>query len=276
MTLITDLVALVLSAFAAIVAPSVGDMERRVERSFEVAAGSLVSVDISGGSISVSAVPGRTAKLVLIQRVDARSEREADAALEQYEVTLGQAGSHVRLATRRKTGYWPRRDDRVRMNAELMIPADVKLDLDTSGGSITIVGERAADVAANTAGGSIRVDGGTGTLDVGTSGGSIHVGRALRSLHADTSGGSITVAFVGSEARDVTLDTSGGSIRVGVSPAARMSVEASTSGGSVSAHGLPITMTRRERHALTGMLNGGGGRLRAATSGGSVSIQAAE
>lgn len=276
MNVITDLVALLLSAVAAVIGPSTHDLERRVERSFEVAPGSLASVAISGGSISVSTVPGRTARLVLIQRVDASSEREADAALEHYEVALGQTGDRVHLAMRRKPGRWTSRErNRVRMSAELGVPADVRLDLDTSGGSIVVHGDRTAAVAADTSGGSITVDGGAGVLDLDTSGGSIRVGRVLTALHAGTSGGSISVSQVGRTARDVLVDTSGGSIRVGVSPAARLNVEASTSGGGVSTSGLPLTMARRERSALAAVLNDGGGRLRATTSGGSVSIYAA-
>lgn len=276
MTLITDFVALLLSAFTAVIGPSFGPLERRVERSFEVAPGSAVAVDISGGSISVTTGPGRTARLVLVQRVEAASEREADEAIARYSVSLSQAGDQVRLATRRKNdGTWGLgRRQHVNMNAELIVPADVRLDLDTSGGSIGVRGDRTAEVSADTAGGSISVDGGRAAFDLDTSGGSIRVGHALSVLRAHTSGGSITVGHVGASARDVVVQTSGGSIRVGVAPDARLTVDASTSGGSVSADALPLNISARSRSALTGTLNGGGGgRLHAATSGGSVSIR---
>lgn len=273
MSPITDLLAFFLSA---ILGASAAPLERQVERTFTVAPGSLVSIDISGGSISVTTSTDRAARITLIQRVDVATEREADAALADYTVSFTQQDDKVAVVARRKREVrWRPGSPRVNISAELAVPADVRLDLDTSGGSIVVRGYRNAALDADTSGGSITVDGGSAGINLDTSGGSIRVGRALSVLHADTSGGSITVDHVGAAAREVTLDTSGGSIRVGVAPTARLNIEASTSGGGVSADGLPINVTNmRGRSQLSGTLNGGGGRLHAATSGGSVRITA--
>jgi DUF4097 and DUF4098 domain-containing protein YvlB len=108
------------------------------------------------------------------------------------------------------------------------------------------------------------------TLD--TSGGSIRVGAALTTLDADTSGGGITVSYVGPTARTVALETSGGTIRVGVDSEAALTIDASTSGGHVEVEGLPIATDEQNRSKLKGSINGGGGQLRAATSGGSIKL----
>ena len=129
---------------------------------------------------------------------------------------------------------------------------------------------------ANTSGGSIRVGGGTAPIRVDTSGGSIHVGRVGDTLSADTSGGSISVDHVEAGARGVQLGTSGGSIRVGVSPAARLAIEAGTSGGRVNVADLPLEVEHRSRTRIRGVLNGGTAPLRAETTGGSVTISAAD
>lgn len=274
MSLISDAAAFVLAAITAVIGPSLGPLERRVERSFEVRPDSAVVVAISGGSISVATVPGRTARLTLIQRVNADTDAEADAELARYDLTLEQRGDQVVLAFRQRDRSRWRSNRGVSASAVLEVPADVRLDLDTSGGSITVRGARERAIAADTSGGSITVDGGTGDLALDTSGGSIRVGRALGVLHADTSGGSITVDYVGASARDVAVNTSGGSIRVGVDRGARLHVNASTSGGSVSATDLPLAVASSGRSKLVGTMNGGGGRLLAATSGGSVRIYA--
>ena len=86
----------------------------------------------------------------------------------------------------------------------LEVPAGprVRLDLKTSGGSITVRGERDLAVDAQTSGGSIRADGGQGDFTLNTSGGSITVGSALRTVDASTSGGSISVGRVGPATRN--------------------------------------------------------------------------
>ncbi len=252
-------------------------IERRLERSFNVAAGSIVLVRISGGPITVETGSGRSVQLTLEQRVNnVSSEAQADEALKDYEVSAVQQGSTVTLTGKRyqdRDRSWRRGDPNVSFAATLTIPADVQLDLDTSGGPITVRGERTANVKVDTSGGAITVDGGRANFDLDTSGGPIRVGRVLGNVIADTSGGSITVDYVGPTATEVSLDTSGGAIRVGVDRAAKLDISASTSGGSVQIDNLPFETRNLRRTRAVGSINGGGGRLTADTSGGSIEIR---
>ena len=273
--LITAVLALGFGDWAAVAgAPQ---LERRLERTFTVAADSLVMVEITGGPITVETGSGRSMQLTLEQRFEnVSSETEADQVLQGYDVSAVQQGGTVTLTAQRHrdSNQRSRRGDpRVSFRATLTVPADVRLDVNTSGGSITVRGERTADVAADTSGGPITVDGGRANFDLNTSGGPIRVGRALGNVRAETSGGGITVDYVGPTATEVLLDTSGGSIRVGVDRAAKLNISASTSGGSVDVENLPFeTRTIRRSHAV-GTINGGGGRLTADTSGGSIEIR---
>lgn len=275
MALLTDLFTFIVGAAVAIVMPDVASLDRELVQTYQVAPGSTVAVDISGGRIRVTSGTGREATLRLIQRVHTRSEREAEAALRDYTVVLAREGSGARLTARPGRGasldFWRR--PRVQLEAELVVPADVLLDLRTRGGSIHVQGERSAAIEAKTSGGSIQVDGGSAPIAVNTSGGSIHIGRTTNALRARTSGGSIRVDRVDASASDVDVSTSGGSVHVGVSPAARLSIDASTSGGRVTLTNLSIAATRQSHTHVTGNLNGGGGRLHARTSGGSVRIE---
>jgi hypothetical protein len=251
-------------------------LERRTERTFDVAAGSIVRVSIAGGPITVTTGPSGKVHATLLEEVFAHSERDADEALANLESVVAQRGDEVEVTGRRKrSGFWEFWNGRrVRFTATLAVPPDVRLDVDTSGGGIRVHGERTASVDADTSGGSIAVDSGT-DLTLDTSGGGIRVGQALGSLDADTSGGSITVEYVGASASDVRLNTSGGGIRVGVDPRAALTIDAGTSGGGVSVNGLPFEPQSRDRNHAHGTMNGGGGRLTASTSGGSVRISAA-
>ena len=252
-------------------------IDRRLERTFTVAANSMVSVRISGGPITVETGPGRSMQLTLEQRVrNVSTDAQADQALQDYEVSAAQQGETVTLIARRpreNNRGWRRGDPSVQFEAILTVPADVRLDLDTSGGPITVRGERTASVKVDTSGGAITVDGGRADFDLGTSGGPIRVGRVLGNVRAETSGGSITVDYVGPTATQVLLDTSGGSIRVGVDRAAKLDISASTSGGSVGVENLAFETREIRRTRAVGTINGGGGRLTADTSGGSIEIR---
>jgi len=250
--------------------------ERQLDRTFTVPAGSSVRVDLGGGSITAETGPVGTVEVIIKQAIDAGSEQEAQSMGADYELSAVQTGSEIRAVSRRKPGVaarlWHR--DGVQLSARVIVPPDAKLELATSGGSIRVHGDRTGAIKAQTSGGSVTADGANaGPLTLGTSGGSIHVGRTLGGLRANTSGGGITVEYVGPSKDDVTLDTSGGSIHVGVDSAAAMHVDASTSGGSVRVHDLTFeSNSSADKSHVTGTINGGGARLRAHTSGGSVTI----
>jgi hypothetical protein len=256
------------------------DVERRLERTFTVQPDSLVVVRITGGPITVSTGSGRSMSLTLDQRIsNTSSEARADEALQDYEISAVQQGGTVTLTARRhpdRERRWRRGDVHVSFQATLTVPADVRLQLDTSGGPIMVRGERLAHVDADTSGGPITVDGGRANFILDTSGGAIRVGRVLGNVRANTSGGGITVDYVGPTATEVLLDTSGGSIRVGVDRAARLDITAATSGGSVDINDLPFETRSLRRSRASGTINGGGGRLTADTSGGSIEIRGME
>lgn len=150
--------------------------------------------------------------------------------------------------------------------------ATAAIDAKTSGGSINI-GNADAALTAKTSGGSIEVRRAGGPAMLRTSGGHIVVTEALDTLDANTSGGSIKATFARQPNGDCKLVTSGGSITVQIAPEVRFDVDAHTSGGSVSSE-VPITVVGKvEKHALAGKLNGGGPKLEAKTSGGSVVLK---
>lgn len=257
-------------------APAAADVERRFERSFTVSAASMVFVDVAGASITTEPGARGEVRFTVVQQVGTDSDAEADQALARFTVDAAERGREVHLRIGTTPESWRRGHPRVRMTVHVRVPDNVPLDLETSGGSIVVRGDRSAPLEAETSGGSVTVEGGSGTVAVSTAGGSIKVNRALTELLADTSGGGISVGYVGPTATRVNLDTSGGSIRVGVDPRARLDITASTSGGRVTVEGLALgrNSSNRRQNRISGSLNGGGGILRAATSGGSIIVAA--
>ena len=278
MTRLSGLIAILPTVFAVGCFDQTAVLERQLERSFQVASGSTVRVELAGGSVTAETGPPGRVHVSVRQAVYTNSgETAANRLLAEYRVDATQEGSEVFVVGRRKNllrwTRWGR--ERVELTATVIAPPDVVLDLGTSGGRISVRGDRTAQVKADTSGGSVSADGGSADLQLNTSGGSIRVDRVLGRLSADTSGGGINVGYVGPSARDVVLTTSGGSIRVGVDPKASFAVDAGTSGGSVRVEDLPFEVLSQGRSHANGTINGGANRLRASTSGGGISIRGA-
>jgi len=253
--------------------------ERRLERAFRVAAGSVVRIDLSSGSVTTATGPDGIVEVFLTQQArSSGGERAADELLSATSVTATQAANEVRIFQRRvrdviRSGRWWERTD---LKALVTVPSNVTLDLVTRGGNLRVRGDRSAEVRARTGGGSISADGGTGGMLLSTGGGNIKVGRALGLLQADTSGGSLSVDYVGQSARVIELGTSGGSIHVGIDPTAPLTLVADTGGGRIDVEDMDFVGYAERRSNVSGTLNGGkGGTLRASTGGGSITLQRA-
>lgn len=259
-----------------------GAIERTLEKTFPTEPGISVRVDVHSGPISVKVGEPGQVILRVEQTIYAASEAEADEILSKFAVSARMENGDVVFTSKRPrsgSGWsWLRGwgDSELKLKVSLIVPADTHLDLDTAGGSIRVAGETTGNLRADTSGGSIKVGGGTGNINLDTSGGSISVGRTFGSLRADTSGGSIEVGYVGPDATDVNCDTSGGSIGIGVDPRGKFDLHADTSGGRVSVKGLAFEPVKKGRTHARGPINGGGARLRADTSGGSITISAAQ
>jgi hypothetical protein len=270
---------------AACVRPATPTGTRTVDRTFDVTPGSRVAVDMAGGTVQTTLAPPGHVRVVVTVDAYARSSEDAAELLRDYDVTTAQEAGTVAVAVRDHRGRtYPRLITgwfrRVRLAARLDVPGDVALDLATSGGRVEVRGQRAAETRARTSGGSVRADGGTGAMTFETSGGSIDVGTASGPLSAHTSGGSIRVAYIGPSAAPIELVTSGGSISAGIDRTATLDISADTSGGGVDAGDLSTAQVTedagRRPSQYAGLMNGGGGRLRARTSGGSIRLHAAE
>jgi hypothetical protein len=251
--------------------------ERELTRSFKVASGSVLVVDVSGGDVTVRTGPPGVVNLALRQEVRARSDRAADTAIGRYDVAMEQQGDTVTLrALRRNGGDWDW--DGVQFSASVEVPADVRLDIKTSGGQVRVGGERTAAVKLRTSGGSVRVDGGSGDTDISTAGGQIAVQRALGALRARTSGGNVEVRYL-TMTRDVDLATSGGSIDVGVARNAAFTFDGRSSGGNIDLRDLPTENIgdKKDDHTLNVTVNGGGARrFIARSTGGRIRVRGAD
>lgn len=240
-----------------------------LQRTFKVAPGGHLVVDVDIGGIEVASSEGSGITVEVIRKVEGSSKKREIAFLREHQVNLSQSGDTISLRARRNawsTSWWRRRV-KTDFRYILSVPEQFHVNLKTSGGGIRVE-HLTGTVQANTSGGGLqfssirgpiegRTSGGgitlkecVGTVKVHTSGGSIKSLDGEGALSLDSSGGGITIQ---SHSGDVRVHTSGGSITC---EEIEGSLEADTSGGGIRA---------RTRELL-------GGDWRLTSSGGGITV----
>jgi DUF4097 and DUF4098 domain-containing protein YvlB len=268
-----------------------------LQRSFDVAAGGTLRVDTEVGSIDVRTGGG--------DQVSIRVERDGRDG-ELLEVQFEQRGNDVEVVAK-----WPEdksnRNRRAKVKFRIEVPRRFDLELETSGGSLSVgdldgtlsaataggsldFGNILGEVDAHTSGGSIELAGGGANVRLNTSGGSIRVGEVAGDLSARTSGGSIRIdgvngmvdastsggsveaRLMSQPTRDCSLSTSGGTVTLYLDPALALDIDAHASAGKVRSD-IPVGGKTEDRRRLRGSINGGGPTVRLHSSGGGVRIR---
>ncbi|MDB6166552.1 MAG: putative adhesin [Lacunisphaera sp.] len=285
---------------------------RTVEKTFTVQPGGTLKVQTQGGDIKVLTGTGNEVKVTATQKIAADTDAKADELLKDLDLTIEQAGDNVTAISKydRSGGWhignWPP----VHVSFTVVVPARYNVNLNTSGGDISLQGINGqaklrtsggnlrlarveGEVDGGTSGGDIILEEGTANVKLSTSGGNIHVDRAggeaelntsggdieINSVHnrltASTSGGNVHANIEGLLKNDCKLTTSGGDVVVSVDKAAGFDLRARTSGGDVDAAGITIQIERGglRKSSLAGKVNGGGPELYLASSGGDIRIR---
>jgi len=228
---------------------AVAEIEDTIHESFSVHPGGTLVLESDLGSIEVLATESSEVTVDVIRKVKVGSRKAAEAILEEFEITFDQDGDNVNIIAK----YPPRHErlfgfgsDKLQVHYVIHVPTEYNLDLQTSGGSITVdslkgyvkaetsggslrFGKIDGPVLGKTSGGSITLEGCVGDADISTSGGSISIGDVTGNVDASTSGGSVKIDHVKGR---VDASTSGGGIHV---EEALGAVNAETSGGSIYA-----------------------------------------
>ncbi|MEQ9278109.1 MAG: DUF4097 family beta strand repeat-containing protein [Balneola sp.] len=275
----------------------------KIER-FAVNHGVKISVETSGGSIDVIGKDTDEVTVEMYVRKRNRYVQANDEDLKGWEIEISERNNTVTAhAKRENSRSWNWNRNTPSISFVVYAPIRSTSDVRTSGGSIEMMNLEGKQ-SGRTSGGSIRAEAIIGDLNIRTSGGSITLNEIVGTTEARTSGGRIKAENVDG---DLDVKTSGGSISLeGISG----SVDASTSGGSINAEitkpndfinlrtsGGSITVTvpeengydldldgnrvraelknftgEYEKDEIKGTVNGGGVKIRAKTSGGSIRL----
>lgn len=232
--------------------------DKVIEDTIKLSAGKRIDLKTSAGGISIT-----SHDLDEVQMRVEVSGRRADEFIVETEIKNGNLYIDGDYESRSR---WSNYGE---VQFTLVVPKEVDLELNTSGGAID-VSNIAGNVEAHSSGGSLDMNKIVGDLDVHTSGGSVDLDEIDGGIDAHTSGGSMRLTMPEKIQKDVELRTSGGSIKVYLNEALQANIEASTSGGWVNSE-FPIS-GRIEEDRIDGTINGGGNQLDLHTSGGNIKI----
>ena len=227
-----------LAAFTLALTPSLpAETIDRIEKTLPAKPGGTLVVDLAGAKIDVRSAAGDAVAIDIERKIRASTKDAEERYLEEHAITIEKAGNVITIRQTKPgkqgwfTGFWSGLKTKSSAECSVIVPREFNVDLDTSGGPIS-VRDLTGSVRADTSGGSIRCENITGRVAADTSGGSITFVRVHGEANADTSGGNITAE---SGSGRLTLDTSGGNIRVS---GHRGDVAADTSGGSITLEGI--------------------------------------
>ncbi len=291
-----------LASSLALLAPSLVAADV-VERTFSVRGDGRLEIDTDIGSIDVR--PGADDEVRITVEREARSGDDDD-----FVLAFEQDDGVIRVTGDRPDGWswrWSSAN-RFRVHFDVEIPAAFTVDLETSGGAITVasldgdvdcrtsggdvrlsdvggrvdcrtsggdleIGRVDGSVTAKTSGGDIHIDRSGGSVIAKTSGGNVNVYEVYGSIEASTSGGNVSARIATQPRSDCRLTTSGGRVELAIDPSISANLDAKTSGGRVRVD-FPVTLQGDiKSHQLQAELNGGGPQIYLRTSGGSIYIK---
>ena len=303
------IILILIFAFLFCTAATWADIEKEVNRDFDVKPGGTLLIDSDRGSIEIQTSESDKVEVRILLTARTSRESRAEEIFEDFSLDFEQDGDNIKIQGdySRNSGWFSSNNNKLRVEFLVRIPEKFNVDLETGGGSI-YVDNLEGTVRANTSGGSMkfnhikgpvdaRTSGGSislkscegmadvrtsgGSIDIGqvdgevlakTSGGSISVDEVKGSIDASTSGGSVRAQISDQPGADCRLSTSGGSVTVSLARDVAVDIDARTSAGRVESDFKVEMHGRYSRSSLRGKINGGGPQLYLRTSAGNIYV----
>lgn len=279
--------------------------EKKLDRTFTVAPGGVLTVDADGADVSVTGGDTNT----VVVHIEARGSQKE---LDDLQLAAEPSSDGVRVEAKRpkQRGGWLNWGGswHVEAHIDVTVPRSYRVDARTSGGNMALesvsgpsrlntsggnlqvrnmkgsfdgrtsggevrVESAEGAIKAHTSGGNVFVSDIKGDVDADTSGGDVRVAKVDGKIHASTSGGNVRCELAGPN-RGISASTSGGSVWLTLPKDITGTLDAQSSGGSIDSD-FPISTTRWSEHRLSGDINGGGNEILVRTSGGSITLNTA-
>lgn len=238
-----------------------GRFEVEIEKSFTVNPATKLIVSNKNGSVNIKEWDKDE---VLVTAVKSSKKKEK---LELVDVTMENA-SFLEIEVKFKD----KSVSDVTVDISINIPKGMKIgDISTSNGKISLSGG-SGDADISSSNGSITVNGFDGKLEANTSNGGIDLRNVKRITEASTSNGSVTVELLNLES-DIDLSSSNGTIYIYLADGLSAGVELETSNGKIYYEGINVDIKESSKNYLRGTIGGGGHKIYAETSNGSIYLK---
>lgn len=256
-------------------------LKEKLDRTVPLQPGSQVRLSNVNGGVTLEAWDRDEVRVEADKQVKAGNADTARKYMSQLKIDITQGPDGLRIETRyprRESGFldWMfGKDVNANVNYRLHVPRRAALQVVTVNGGVSVAGTR-GKAHLETTNGGLSVDGVQGDLTLETVNGGIDVHRSAGALRAESTNGAIEADLTGLPAdSELSLSTTNGGISIRLPRDARLSIDAGTTNGRVRSN-LPIEGGQPGKRSLKGDLNGGGGRLSAHTTNGSIEINGIE
>lgn len=234
---------------------------KTINKTFDATSGGLLKIETDVGAIKVNSHSQNT---VLVQ-VDIEGKDEDKF---QLDFTTPNNGVTIKGDIKESSSFFSNHKQ-IKVTYTLTLPKQYNVDIETSGGAISIV-DLIGEVDANTAGGSISLSNVQGDVEIKTSGGGLKIDDVIGKIDAKTSGGSIKIKLPTNPTKESEFVTSGGSITAYLAKDVAINLTARTSGGRVNTDF--VVKGDIDKKSIVGTINDGGPKFILKTSGGSINI----
>ncbi len=264
--------------------PALHAQGKVTEKSYRVQGHAALQLHADDASVHATSCGGCSTVQVRVDFHDADPSR--------YDLKESQSGSTVSFELKRKpmSGWfsgWAHGPE-----ITVQVPTDADTKLSTGSGSVALRGvhgqqelhsgsgsinadEIDGSLQADTGSGSIHLRAVQGSLGAHTGSGTIDADGRLRLRRVSTGSGSVHLVLTDGSTLDTgaLVETGSGSVDIRMPSSSHAELRVSTGSGGIHCD-LPVTVQGEvDKHALHGMLNGGGPTLRVSTGSGSVSIK---
>lgn len=262
----------------------------RIEKTFDVNSGGLLTIDTEIGNIDVQTVAEDKVNVIVTKESRKRLDVYQEA-LDDFKVVFDQKGSDLSIKGEFERGrnHWRRQLSDLKISFKVSVPRQYDVDLNTPSGNISVNGVT-GKANARTSAGNINVDNIVGPVEVHTAAGNLRFGKVKGFIFGRSSAGNITLSncqgsvdtktSAGNINADIAtqpqhewnLQTSAGNIVLTLISTLAAEIDAQTGVGSISTDFL-VEGTEIRKKRLRGTIRGGGKLLKLRTSAGNIRLK---
>lgn len=269
-------VALGLVGFAAL-PTSAGASEtvkKAIRGTYSIAAGGTFALENVNGAVTLEAWDRQEIAVEATKAVKSGDRERAEKYLGQLTVLVDTEPNRVKIVVRypRSTnslfGWLLGSSAKGWVDFKIKVPRELDLDVENVNGSIVLSGVR-GDLKIATVNGAVTVARASGKIDVETVNGGLDIREAFGEISASTVNGGISASF-SDVSGSANFSSVNGGIDLTLPRTSRATFDFETMNGRVISD-LP-TDPPASKHRLDGRLNGGGARIHASTTNGSIEV----